>query len=360
MNRTINYEALISPVTREQVREFRTGARNGGELWAARMGPQLAIKGVATIVTVVVLALFALVFLRFIGNSFSTNGANPVGMAATGFVILFLVVAGIVVFAALRGSFGTSRWEKWMRLSRFAAANGLSFSPEDKNPQYPGAIFDRGDSRVTLDHLTSTTGRFFDMGNYRYQTGSGDSRATHNWGFMAFNLDRKLPHMVLDATSNNGLFGGSNLGVSFTKDQVLSLEGDFGKHFTLYCPRQYERDALYVFTPDLMALLIDEASPFDVEIVDDWMFVYSATPFVPTDPAVYQRLFRIIDTVGAKTLTQTDRYADERIGDSTVNLVAPQGQRLKRGGSVIATIAIVAFVAYWAWSFFGSIIGFGR
>jgi hypothetical protein len=77
------------------------------------------------------------------------------------------------------------------------------------------------------------------------------------------------------------------------------------------------------------------------------MFVYSPKPFVSGDPHVYQRLFRIIDTVGAKTLSQTDRYADERIGDPAVNLVAPSGQRLKSGISV-TTIAVVAlFVAFW-------------
>ena len=121
-----------------------------------------------------------------------------------------------------------------------------------------------------------------------------------------------LPHMVLDATANNGLFGTSTLPISFDRAQVLSLEGDFDRYFTLYCPRDYERDALYVFTPDLLALLIDESRHFDVEIVDDWMFVYSATRFDMTDPGTLRRLFRIVDTVGAKTLRQTARYADGR------------------------------------------------
>ncbi|GAA1220365.1 hypothetical protein GCM10009655_19930 [Rhodoglobus aureus] len=54
--------------------------------------------------------------------------------------------------------------------------------------------------------------------------------------------------MVLDARANNQLFGFSNLPKSFARDQVLKLEGDFNEHFTLYSPRHYERDALYVFT----------------------------------------------------------------------------------------------------------------
>src|SRR5690606_19662771 len=129
--------------------------------------------------------------------------------------------------------------------------------------------------------------------------------------------------------------GGSNLPVTFDRTQVLSLEGDFDRYFRLYCPREYERDALYVFTPDLMALLIDNAAPFDVEIVDDWMFVYSSKPFPAAQPAVYQRLLNIVETVGSKTLSQTDRYRDERAAvPFEANVVAPQGTRLKRSVSV--------------------------
>ena len=137
--------------------------------------------------------------------------------------------------------------------------------------------------------------------------------------------------------------------------QILHLEGDFDKHFTLYCPQQYERDALYVFTPDLMALLIDNAAPFDVEIVDSWMSVYSSAAFDLRQPMIHQRLLGIVDTVGAKTLSQTDRYADERVGDFAANMVAPQGQRLKRSVSVGAIILVVVFAGVWLWPFFGGL-----
>jgi hypothetical protein len=102
-----------------------------------------------------------------------------------------------------------------------------------------------------------------------------------------------------------------------------------------------------------MALLIDEAAPFDVEIVDDWMFVYSNVAFVTGDANLYARLFRIIDTVGAKALTQTDRYVDARVGDFAANVVAPQGARLKRSVSVGAIVFGVVFVVLWLWGVLG-------
>ena len=219
----------------------------------------------------------------------------------------------------------------------------------DFPPAYPGEIFHIGRNPVVTEHL-ETSGRFLDIGNFSYVTGSGKSQTTHNWGFLALSLDRAMPNIVLDAKANNSLFG-SNLPIALDKKQILHLEGDFDQHFSLYCPAEYEQDALYIFTPDLMALLIDEASPFDVELVDQWMFVYSSRPFELTDPTVLQRLFTIADTVGAKAVNQTEHYADDRIGDPAANIVAPQGLRLKRGASVIGVVLVVAFVGFWGWTF---------
>jgi hypothetical protein len=67
------------------------------------------------------------------------------------------------------------------------------------------------------------------------------------------------------------------------------------------------------------------------------------------DAATVQRLFDIVDTVGSKTLSQTDRYADERIGDRSVDIVAPAGARLKRSIPVVAVVAFIVFAVFWAW-----------
>jgi hypothetical protein len=343
VNRVVDYSALLYPVPREQVQVFKAASKAAGKPWA--------IVSAGQVVGVVVILLFlggmALVlgvtFVAGLARSFSSSG-TPIGLI---FPLLFAAGLAVVAVFVVRGLLQGGNWETWLRLDTFAKANGMVFSPRDANPQYPGAIFNIGDSRVALNHLTSASDRFLDIGNYRYSTGSGKSRSTHNWGFMALHLDRRLPNMVLDSKANNGLFGTTNLPAYFDRKQILSLEGDFDKYFTLYCPRQYERDALYVFTPDLMALLIDNAAPFDVEIVDDWMFVYSSRPFPSTAPGVYQRLFQIVDTVGAKTLSQTDRYVDEKVGSFEANFVAPQGQRLKRGWSVGAVIAIAIFLLIW-------------
>jgi len=111
-----------------------------------------------------------------------------------------------------------------------------------------------------------------------------------------------------------------------------------------------------IFTPDLMALLIDEAAPFDVEIIDQWLFVYATRPFTLADAATYQRLLRIVATVGAKTLSQTDRYVDDYIGEFTANLVAPAGQRLRSGVNWADVVIVGLVIVVWSLGVMGSML----
>jgi hypothetical protein len=357
--RKIDYTALIYPTAHDKVAGFRARMKGSGSFWGTTMLANQARPAIALIL----IAIAAALQLTGLINAIRTTaaGASTEYLLFTIATLVALTVFTVISVKKLRAE---SSWETWYRLDGFARANGLIFSPSSApvsapastaarnpgspdRPGYPGAIFGLGTKQRRLNHLFSITGREIDMGNYRYVTTSGKNSTTHNWGYLAVRLERQLPHMVLDSRANNGVFGGTRLPIFFSQNQSLSLEGDFNTHFTLYCPRAYERDALYVFTPDLMALLIDEAAPFDVEIIDDWMFVYSPTPFAPTDPQVYQRLFRIIDTVGEKTLSQTERYADERIGDPAVNLVAPAGQRLRSGASTSTIVVAVVLAAVW-------------
>ena len=357
--RVLDYSALTEPVARADLSVWRRQARASGAPWARSATPIGAI---------IAAAVFAVVFVFVFGgvvSSFIRRGIGDGDLVGLLLPAIFLLVVVLIAVAVVRGRLTRgSVWEQWLRLDRFARANGMSFTPASGPPAYPGEIFNLGRDQTVLSHLISGGeagggaggGRFLDLGNYRYTTGSGKSQSTHDWGFLAMALDRRMPNIVLDSKSNNSLFG-SNLPAVLDRSQILHLEGDFDRYFTLYCPQEYEQDALYIFTPDLMALLIDEAAPFDVELVDQWMFVYSSRPFEMTDPAVLQRLFTIADTVGAKALDQTEHYADDRVGDRAANIVAPQGARLKRGVSVLSIVVFAAIVAFWGWDFFGGLFG---
>jgi hypothetical protein len=345
----INYSALTDPTTPSQVRAFRAQVRA-----AQRADPKIGTSlmtatGVVSVVFIVIVtAICGAVSIALIGQLVE-GGTAEIGSIVPLIFIVGFIALGILVVVRHFGSGG--EWAKWMRLTQFAQANGLQFRTRSANPSYPGMIFTMGDSRSTYNHINSTTGRYFDFGDYQYSTGSGRSRTTHFWGFLAIKLDRQLPNMVLDSKENNTIFG-TDLPISLKRDQVLSLEGDFDQHFTLYCPQEYQEDALYVFTPDLMALLIDDAGTYDVEIVDDWMFLYSPHVLPPLSVATYEHLFNIVQTVGNKTVSQTANYHDDRVGSMSANIVAPQGQRLRHGTSIGAMVIFGGFAIFWLFSVF--------
>jgi hypothetical protein len=350
-----DYSSLTRPVTALEVKQFRRWARSTGWIATARapVSPLAVVVGIlACVVAFVAFGSFFSVFASILTEGTAAERITPVVVP-----VLFVAVAAGLAGTVWRGWAGTPKtWDKRLRLREFAAARNSTYAGHLPDPGYPGMIFGIGTSRSVYDSVRADTGRALEVANYRYTVRRDKTSTVYRWGYLALRLDRRLPHMVLDATSNNLLFG-SSLPRRFGKDSVLSLEGDFDRHFTLYCPQEYGRDALYVFTPDLMALLIDESSAFDVEIVDDWMFVYSTKPFDLVQPAVWQRLDRIVDTVGTKTLRQTERYADDRVSDPRLNVVAPQGRRIRAGiapgAVVLSAIGVAGVVAFHALRIWG-------
>jgi hypothetical protein len=340
---SIDWSAFTQPVTVAQVQQWKAAAQATRARWAGDGTGRAVVLIILILPMILIFGLmgFGAIAISIAGFvSGDARGAVGGGLGLA-FGILVLAVVPLLIWACTKVLPNERRWERWMRLQEFGRDNGLTFSPSDPDPAYPGAIFSSGGSRAAIDHFRPVEGKFFDFGNFQYVVSNGKSSTTVTWGFLAMNLDRRLPHMFLDSRQNNsmGSFGLSGL---FDRDQVLSLEGDFDKWFTLYCPKQYERDALYVFTPDLMALCIDEAAPFDIEIIDDWMFVYSLRAFPMDDPQLLARVFRIIATVGAKALRQTDRYRDEKVAAPFVaNVVAQPGQRLRRRFPTAVVVALL-------------------
>ncbi|AZS42420.1 hypothetical protein CVS54_03783 [Microbacterium oxydans] len=346
---------LTDPVEPAKVRAFAAELRSrptGGPSASTIIG----IVAIATAAVVLIPTLVGVVL------SLASFGESPAAAAIPLVLIALLLAAvGVMIWMSVRNA----RMRRY-RLHGFAEANGMTYEPKVADPPLPGMIFHLGRARQATDLIRGARPRFVEFGNYQYTVQSGKNSTTYRWGYVAVKLDVPLPNIVLDAKGNNGF--GSNLPASFQKSQRLSLEGDFDEHFTLYCPRGYERDALYLFTPDIMARFIDNAAELDVEIVDDWLFLYTQRKVATLDPATWAWLF---GTVGA-LLTKFDQWArwrDERLAAETAATalpstpalpfappagmlipppgVAPQGRRLKRGGTWIPVIVLFAIVGFW-------------
>lgn len=308
----LDYSPLTEPVDPVALRRFRAARIDPVRGWKSLSASMSKIVETAVGLVVVVFATIfgGGLFLNVLGAVLASAGIPRDESAPLRIVALVLLILSVVAVLLLRRH--RTMAEEW-RLDAFARANGFEFAAASDPPERPGLIFGAGRSRRIDRAIRGETSRFLELANYRYTTGSGKNRTVHRWGYAAVRIGSPLPHIVLDTVGNNGLFGSSNLPASFDRSQRLRLEGDFDEHFELYCPAGYERDALYLFTPDIMVDFIDHAARFDVEIVDDWLFLYArGREFVTVDPTALADVFSIVDAVTTR-LEQWERWRDERL-----------------------------------------------
>jgi len=269
------------------------------------------------------------------------NGVTAETIAIAGFSF-FLVAGGVIYLARVRlPRRGRRLWRERLTTSRFAEENGASYEALTSETPRVGMLFAIGSERRISDRVEFQREPRFEVGNLSYRINlPRNAVLDSHWGYIRIPLERRFPHTVPDSLSNNGLRG-ARLPASLSNRGSTELEGDFSRYFELTVPQGYERDALYLLTPDLMALLIDEGADFDVEIIDDELFVYRPRPFALATTDEWLRIERIVDTIGAKAQNRTERYRDERAGDQRLNRVAPGGRRIAAARLSLPAIAVL-------------------
>ncbi len=330
----INYSALTRPITNAEVAAYKKMIKYNFL--------HTRVSDVGTLQVLIILFLFLVVLpATFVVDTAILTVLMGLNVSVAGIVAFIRSALLILVIGWLIGMPSERRaLIKRTRRNLFIAENNFTFNAPGKHVR-EGFLFGLDDvsSLVTSDTI-STKGENspFEIGNCWFRVRYDRISQDHKWGYISIALERDMPNIVLDAKSNNSVLsrlGASNLPVRLKKDQVLSLEGNFDQYFTLYAPKEYEHDALYVFTPDLMALLIDNVADFDVEVVKDRIYVYSSKQFDLSDKATMERLFHIIDVIGAKMNLRTRLYADEQ---ETVQTLSASKQ-LRQGIRPITVIA---------------------
>lgn len=195
-------------------------------------------------------------------------------------------------------------------LRAFSAERGYVFRERMVNPPVSGLLFRSAKSVVfheAVDALGTDT-------PFLCARVSARGRRLRGLKLVMLPLPRPVPNMVLLSTTGRVL---RKLGVTLNESQRLAVEGNFNTRFTLYCPAEYQTDALYVFSPDLLGRLMDAADGCDVEIVDNRVLIYApARAFSTSDQlAVLPDLARFLLD---KFDRQTRRYRDERRSDDAM------------------------------------------
>ena len=228
--------------------------------------------------------------------------ASDIGGLTITMTILAVWLVGTVWlqrWAALPPSPRT-RMTQW-RQTLTALANGFEYRPNSVASFTSMITSARGEVRGHPRFVAPGV----EFGNLRARDGR-----SREWHYLAVTLPAVLPHLILDATSNNGI--GSDLPARIERVQRLSLEGDFDRWFHLYAPIKYRADALYFLTPDVMASLIDTASDFNIEIIDDTLVCFTSSTVNFATPGPWQSIQAILGAA-SRIATTARRYRDERV-----------------------------------------------
>ncbi|WP_437583684.1 hypothetical protein ACSAGD_00195 [Paramicrobacterium sp. CJ85] len=318
--RAFRFDALQVTPTRAEVREYRRAASAAGVPNKDVTAPPFRSGCTTFVALVFVLVVFALAITGFAieGLTWATFGV--------GLVALFFGLGGWVLAAQIRFPRRGSRlWRDRLRLARLAQTNGCIYTPVASGLSgHPGLLPSMGER--FSDIVQTPEAPHITIGNLAYQQRTSRGGATnHTWGFITVQLDRRFPHTILDSRTNQGFSGGA-LPHQY-QGGAVQLEGDFARHFWLFCPAGYDSDIRFLLTPDLMADLIDEGSSFDVEIIDDRLLFYKPGGLILGDAQEWRVINRLLARVGAGMRKRSGRYTDDRSLDG---VVAPQGARMQK------------------------------
>lgn len=227
------------------------------------------------------------------------------------------------------------------RLARFALLNGLEYRDHVITRGRPGLGFPLRAKNVERGMIRN---EWLDIGtNYPTNSERNDrGNITRPFVFAEIILPRDLPHMILKNPKSRIL---SLAGMGLGNRVKLDLEGDFHRHFTLYCPAGYERDALYIFTPDVMAAVLDVAQNAEVEVIEDRLYLYMRHTTRIWRAEVMNALLGSIALLNERFARQASVYRDDDSGQGDGGVSFGLAGHRMTGNSGVSATGILASTA---------------
>lgn len=332
-----------SEVRDEDPLAFR-GARNG------------ALLLIPVVSLLLVQALFAFDFPVVVPLPGWLDLLRPLILLASTFLTILLIIFGWAMLSIP----GDAR--RGIAFRRFAEERSLSFASYGALPSRLGFFFaEKLSSRVAHRRphrapvtpseetapLFQSRHALFTPGDWvnpdmtiaiaRYSGGKNDPKGPWtSFRYLSLRMPRALPHLLVDSRSNGSLHA------MLPGSQRLSFEGDFDRHFTVYAPEGYERDALELLTPDVMACLIDYGRSWDIEVIEDRLVVASRRVRAHADRDETTALLYFAELIGTEVGHQAKTYSDPR-AEKPSSQVASAGRRLRRRSALWATVGFLVF-----------------
>lgn len=174
--------------------------------------------------------------------------------------------------------------------------------------------------------------------HYTHETGSGKSRRIYQRTVVAVPVNPTGVHLFINSELND-MEETPNL----DKSQRYEAEGTFGKYFDMYFPGGKQIEALSIFAPDVLALIMGKFGEYDMEIVDDVLYLYAYEQSIKQDVVenvllLAKELAQAVNSNTPRTLLLTrTSQARQREG---VPILRLQGKQI----GVATILTVVGFV----------------
>ena len=220
--------------------------------------------------------------------------------------ILYIVIGIITVNDAITDSRRRKRQSEY--IAAFATINQLDFRQHLLVNSQKGLLFQQSNHPITNVISIERTNISAQIGTLTRRI----NRTLYPLGYLRVRLGEQQPHVLLDLKKNNLPLG--NLPVGFSQSRPLQLEGPFGDYFAAHYIEGTHVETLSILTPDVMALLINNCTKYDIEIVDNYLYFYWDGVISLLNKASIAELEDIIDTLGRKLLAKgnTERQTEQQ------------------------------------------------
>ena len=223
-----------------------------------------------------------------------------------------------------------------------AKARGYGFREQWQDPPFPGLLF-QGNSAVATNVVESATAANpFTAGTLSGEYEPGHAPVTSS--FIAIRLNRSMPDIVL-VNARRGALRQANIGMGTR--QMMRLPGSFDSSFTLYCPIGHERVATEIFTTELLQLFLEAVPGGDIEMCDEWMFVYDEGRRFSMPEALDR-----IERVGLRVQDEIVRrdFASLHTGQPIASAPNPIARMRGAQFAVVLAVSAVAAVLVGVWA----------
>jgi len=219
---------------------------------------------------------------------------------------IFALVVPFLYFVSVSIKVQSSFWKE------FAIANGWQYKDTTLLELYNkslekemGIMFKEGNTRNISNEITGTIkNRHFRIFCYGFTVGSGKNSRTYNYTVFAFKSIGIFPHIYLNNKSNSW-----NIDVG----ENIPLPKEFENKFSISTPQKYETEALEIFTPDILASLLQNNFLYDVEFVNQEILVFADGQINNFDQL--EKRFNDALTLNDLLAQKLDKFKFEKIGD---------------------------------------------